>query len=103
MLHRKAERGNDRTTLGHPASPLRALVAERRAGQQPRATACTQAVHAYARRRHLSVNCHLREQWKHVGRLHTTGPAGKVPRLDARDELAEKLHQSLGSSRASLA
>jgi hypothetical protein len=42
------------------------------------------------------------DERKHVCGLHAKGTAGSAPRLHTRDELAEKLHRSLGSSRASL-
>ena len=84
-------------------SSLRAFVAQRRAGEKTRAAASAEAVDAHAIRRHLAMNGRLvRDERQHVAGLHVEGAAGGVPRLETRDELAEKLHRSLGSSRASL-
>jgi hypothetical protein len=35
------------------------------------------------------------DQREDVRRLHSKGAAGSAPRLDTRNELAEKLHRSL--------
>jgi hypothetical protein len=43
-----------------------------------------------------------RDEREHVGRLHVKGAARSAPRLKTREKLAEKLHRSLGCSRASL-
>ena len=84
-------------------SPLRAFVAERGAGEEACAAASTETVDAHAVRRHLTMDRRLKgDERQHVGGLDPKGAAGGMPRLETRDELAEKLHRSLGSSRASL-